>query len=97
MTPLLTAAAPLEVGRGRFRETNGGHRCNTWQNHGSAGWECAHGHVLARDDAIAALMRAERSLVPAAGVSASVPSAAGDDQVAPKGAATTSLVQEQMA
>lgn len=97
MTPSLTAAAPLEVGQGRFRETNGGHCCNTWQNHCSAGWECAHGHVLARDDAAAALMRAANSPVPAAGVSASVPSDAGDDQVAPKGAAPTSPAQEQTA
>jgi hypothetical protein len=94
MTLSLTAAAPLEVGRGRFRETNGGHRCNTWQNHGSAGWECAHGHVLARDDATAALMRAAGSPVPVAGVSASVPFAAGDDRVTPEGAAPSSPARE---
>lgn len=58
MTPVFAAAIPLCVGRGVFRQTRRGHRCNTWRYHGKAGWECLHGHVLLRRDLSTGLLRA---------------------------------------
>ena len=60
MTVHMTAAAPLHVGSAPMYRTQGGHRCNTWRSHGSAGMECAHGHVILPDDVATAKLRAER-------------------------------------
>ena len=60
MTVPLTAAVPLQVGSAPMYETQGGHRCNTWQSHGNAGMECGHGHVILPGDVGPAKLRAQR-------------------------------------
>lgn len=56
-THRLSLGVPAGVTR-PFRITARGHGCDTWQSHGSAGMDCAHGHVLRGGQIHAGLQRA---------------------------------------